>query len=185
MNLSQSFTNFRRKYSQSNRQAMRNPWFIGWLILLATFLSVNALFVFLAVSTNPGLVVDDYYEQGRQYEAHALERIAAQKHLNWTTRLEIPQTIVRDLEDVYRFSAVDTRGVPVDHAVVKLLAYRPSDAGADFVMPMQEFASGLYEASVNFPLPGVWDVKVEVQSDAAQYEMSHRIFVTNPPPVIQ
>jgi nitrogen fixation protein FixH len=180
MNISQTFINLRRKYSQSNREAMRNPWFLGWLVLLATFLSVNAVFVILAITSNPGLVVQDYYQQGRQYEQHVLERIAAEKNLRWTTRLEIPKTIVRDLEDVYRFSIEDVRGLPVNNALVKLVAYRPSDAEADFVTTLQESTPGLYEGDLRFSLPGVWDLKVEVQSDADQYEMSHRIFVLNP-----
>jgi len=181
MNIGQAIALLRRKYSQSNRDALRNPWFIGWLVLLATFLSVNAVFVVLAVTSNPGLVVVDYYEQGRQFEQHALERIAAQKNLRWTTRLEIPRSITRGLQDVYRFSAVDVRGTPINNAIVKLLAYRPSDASADFVTTMKESTPGLYEGNLRFPLPGVWDIKVEVRNQTDRYELSHRIFVLNPP----
>lgn len=181
MNISHAIAQLRRRYSQSNREAMRNPWFIGWLVLLGTFLSVNAVFVVLAITTNPGLVVEDYYEQGRQYEQHALERIAAQKNLRWTTRLEIPQAIILNREDVYRFSAVDIRGVAIRNAVIKLLAYRPSRASADFVTHMHEYAPGVYEGDLRFPLPGVWDLKVEVYRDTERYELTQRIFVLTPP----
>lgn len=181
MNIGQTIALLRRKYSQSNREALRNPWFLGWLVLLGTFLSVNLLFVILAITSNPGLVVEDYYEQGRQYEQHALERIAAQKNLRWTTRLEIPQSIVRDLQDVYRFSAVDEYGLPVNNAAVKLLAYRPSDASKDFVISLQELVPGLYEGELRFSLPGVWDLNVDVRHNNDHFEMSHRIFVSDSP----
>ena len=131
MNINQTLTNLRQKYSQSNPQAMRNPWAIAWLAVVAVFLSVNVVFFILAWATSPGLVVQDYYEQGREYEQNALKIQAAQNRLNWETRLEIPQNIVLNSSDMYRFSAVDRRGLPIAGAAVKLFAYRPSDADAD------------------------------------------------------
>ncbi len=177
MNMSKAFTNLRQKYSQSNSQAMRNPWVIGWIGVVVVFLAVNILFFIVAWVSSPGLVVKDYYEQGRQYEKNALKIMAAQNQLNWETRLEIPQSIVRNNLDVYRFSAVDSRGLPIKGAQVNLFAYRPSDAGADFVTPLQEIAPGLYQADIGFPLPGAWDLQVKVQSGDDGYQMAHRVSV--------
>ncbi len=177
MNINQTLANLRRKYSQDNPQAMRNPWAIAWLAVVAVFLSVNILFFIVAWATSPGLVVQDYYEQGRQYERNALKIMEAQNRLHWETRLEIPQSIVQGSADVYRFSAVDSRGLPIKGASVELFAYRPSDAGADFHTPLAEIAPGLYQADVGFPLLGVWDLQVKAQRDEDAYQMSHRISV--------
>jgi nitrogen fixation protein FixH len=170
-------TNLQKKYSQSNPQAMRNPWVIAWIGIVAVFLLVNITFFIVAWVSSPGLVVEDYYEQGRQYEKNALQIMAAQNRLNWETRLEIPETIVQDSADVYRFSAVDTRGLPIGGAEVKLLAYRPSDASADFATVLQEIAPGLYQAGVGFPLQGVWDIQIKAQYGEDVYHMSHRVSV--------
>jgi nitrogen fixation protein FixH len=177
MNINQTLTHLRQKYSQSNPQAMRNPWVIGWLAVVVVFLAVNLMFFIVAWVSSPGLVVQDYYEQGRQYEKNALKIMAAQNQLNWETRLEIPQAIVRNSADVYRFSAVDSRGLPIKGARVNLFAYRPSDAGADFTTPLEEIAPGLYQADIGFTLPGVWDLQVRAQRDEDVYQMSHRVSV--------
>ena len=60
--LNHLISNITRKYSQSSTEGKRNPWVIGWFGLVAVFLSVNAVFVVLAVVSSPGLVVEDYYE---------------------------------------------------------------------------------------------------------------------------
>lgn len=177
MNINQTISNVLKKYSQSNPQAMRNPWVIAWIGVVVVFLSVNILFFIVAWVSSPGLVVQDYYEQGRQYEKNALKIMAAQNQLNWETRLELPQSIVRNNPDVYRFSAVDSRGLPIKGAQVDLFAYRPSDASADFVTPLQEIAPGLYQADIGFPLPGAWDLQLKVRSDDTDYQMAHRVSV--------
>ena len=179
MNITQTVANLRKKYSQDNRQALRNPWVIGWMALVVVFLAVNVVFFIVAVASSPGLVVKDYYEQGRQYEKNALKLIAAHNSMNWETRLEIPDSIIINSEDTYRFTVVDSRGLPIKGAVVELLAYRPSDADADFTISLQEIAPGLYQAGIRFPLRGVWDLKIKVQSGEDQYEMAHRISVLN------
>jgi nitrogen fixation protein FixH len=177
MNMSKALANLRQKYSQSNPQAMRNPWVIGRLAIVAVFLSVNVMFFIVAWVSSPGLVVQDYYEQGRLYEKNALKLMAEQNRLNWETRLEIPQTIVQNNADVYRFSAVDSRGLPIKGAKVQLLAYRPSDAGADFVTPLEEIAPGLYQGDIGFPLQGVWDLQIKALHYEDTYQMSHRVSV--------
>ena len=92
-------------------------------------------------------------------------------------RLEIPENIVINRADVFRFVAVDSRGLPIKSAVVKLIAYRPSDANADFTSAMEEIAPGMYQTGVSFPLPGVWDLRLNVQSGEQRYELEHRISV--------
>ena len=87
MNISQAFASFKRgswlsNFSQSNSEARRNPWFIGLLGLVAVFLSVNIVFVAFAIQSNPGLVTDDYYEKGRDYENNVITRIKARNRLN-------------------------------------------------------------------------------------------------------
>ena len=48
--------------SQSNNRAFRNPWVIAWIALVVIVLAVNIAMITLAVTTNPGLVDKDYYE---------------------------------------------------------------------------------------------------------------------------
>ncbi len=165
------------KYSQSSREGKRNPWVIAWFGLVLIFLSVNVLFFVFAVVSNPGLVVEDYYEQGRQYEKNAIKMLAMQNKLKWESKLELPETITTNTADVYRFSATDSRGLPVNNADIKFIAYRPSDASADFITMLEPVGPGLYQASLSFPLPGVWDLNVKVQHGEDRLEMVQRLSV--------
>lgn len=175
MDISQTLSHFRNKYSQSNSDALRNPWVIAMIALVLTFLTVNAVFIVLAIVTNPGLVVEDYYEHGRSYERNAFKKLAAQSRMQWDTRLDLPADIIQNLTDSYRFSAVDQRGLPIQNAEVQMIAYRPSDAAADLDTTMKQIAPGIYEAELSLPLPGVWDIKVLVRDHKDEYELRQRV----------
>ncbi len=178
MAITDTFAQLRRRYSQDNPQALRNPWIIGWLGIIVMFLAFNAVFIYLAITTNPGLVTEDYYEKGQQYEHNVLKLMAAQKALQWETKLAIPAQIVTRQTGVYRFSAVDARGVPIIDADVQLVAYRPSDADADILAPMNQVAPGQYETRLALPLPGLWDLNITVKNGDDEFHLSHRISAT-------
>jgi nitrogen fixation protein FixH len=175
--LSNYINNLGRKYSQSNTEGKRNPWVIAWFGVVVVFLAVNALFVLLAFTSSPGLVVEDYYEQGRLYEKNAIKRLVAHNELQWESKLETPEVIALNTPDIYRFSAVDSRGLPIQNASVLVTAYRPSDADDDFRTTLEPVAPGLYQGSFSFPLPGVWDLRVTVQRGEDRLEMVQRLSV--------
>jgi len=179
--LNHIINNFTRKYSQSSTVGKYNPWVIGWFAIISVFLGVNIIFIIFAVTSNPGLVVEDYYEQGRQYEKNAIKMLAMQNRLQWDSKLEIPQTVTLNQSDTYRFSATDSRGLPISDADVKLIAYRPSDANADFTTELQPIGPGLYQAALSFPLPGVWDLNVKVQRGEDRLELVQRLSVQPQP----
>ena len=180
VNMTTMMTSLRQRYSQSNPQALRNPWVLGWIALVVVFIGVNALFFVLAVASSPGLVVDNYYEQGRKYEQNALSVLAARAALQWETRLEVPRDVRVDENVVVRFSAVDLRGVPIQNAEVRMIAYRPSDANADLLAQLAPVAPGQYQTDVSLPLPGVWDLNVTVQRGEDHFETTQRIAVQRP-----
>ncbi|HEB93497.1 MAG TPA: nitrogen fixation protein FixH [Gammaproteobacteria bacterium] len=175
MAISNTFSTLRKRYSQDNPEAMRNPWILGGLGLVATFLTVNAVFIYFAITTSPGLVTEDYYDRGRDYEENVLKIMAAQDALNWETKLAIPAKITIQEPDTYRFSAVDSRGIPIMDADVSVVAYRPSDADADFKVALNQAAPGQYQARIAFPLPGIWDLNITVNDGENTFTMSHRV----------
>jgi len=173
--ISNTLSNLRKRYSQENREAMRNPWILGGIGLISTFLTVNAIFIYLAITTSPGLVMEDYYDKGRAYEENVLKIMAAQNALNWDTKLALPAQIITQQPDTFRFSAVDSRGLPIMDADVSVVAYRPSDAEADFRVRLDQAAPGQYQALIAFPLPGIWDLNITVKNGEDTFAMSHRI----------
>lgn len=165
----------RQRYSQDNNDAMRNPWFIAMLGLIVVFLTVNIAFFVFAVTSNPGLVTDDYYEKGREYEKNVITRLNARNQLNWQTKFETPEKIIINTPETFRFSAVDSRGVYIMDADVKFILYRPSDSGADFTQVVDQVAPGLYQTRLKLPLPGIWDLTVKVSHNDDVYHHTHRI----------
>lgn len=165
------------KFSQSSKRAWRNPWVIGWIGLVVVVLGVNITMITLAVTTNPGLVNDEYYERGRTFERRFHQRLQERNTLGWQSNLDLPQPITLGSVQAYRFHVTDQVGQPLQHAEVQFSAYRPADATADFVRPLMETAPGRYEAEFAFPLKGLWDVIVHVRQGDKSYDVARRINV--------
>lgn len=158
--------------------AWRSPWVIGWVALIAVVLTANAAMVVLAIRTNPGLVVADYYDRGQHYEQTMLSKLS--RDPGWHTRIDVPVDLVAGRPSPLGVSLVDQAGVPIEVESATLYVYRPSDASRDFHLSMQREAPGRYRTDVSFPLIGVWDVLVSLKQ--GEYENNHgqRVVVARP-----
>ena len=165
------------KISQDNPRAWRNPWVIGWVSLVAVVLLVNIVMISLAVTTNPGLVSEDYYERGRHYEKTITSKIAARNALAWSVSTDFPINPVINNSEKYRFTVVDKNGVPISNGQVTASVYRPSDANADFKIEMNELVPGVYTGDINFPLKGRWEVTVSLKRGDDVYDFSRPVSV--------
>ena len=166
--------------SQSNKRAMRNPWVLGWIGLVVLVLLVNAGMTSMAVLTNSGLVEEDYYEKGRDHEQNFLKKQAARHALGWSFKLDVPEDFIRGQTHTLRFNAVDKRGLAVDGLDIEVLAYRPSDAAADFKLELQAFAPGQYQTQVVFPLKGIWELKLKASQASESYELIEKRISVKP-----
>lgn len=162
-------------FSQDNKSAWRNPWVIGMLSLFLIVIMVNVIFISIAFITAPGLVTEDYYERGRDHEANVQQRIDARNRLGWAMNLNLPEKIVVGTYQNYLFNVVDKYGVPISGAEVKLHAYRPSDAEADFSVAMEDMGGGMYKTRAGFPLKGIWDLTVQVTNGEDNDDMHRRV----------
>lgn len=163
--------------SQDNKQAMRNPWVLGWLGLLLTVITVNVVFIVTAFSTSPGLVDKDYYEQGRYHDANYQKTLEARSRLGWNITLQTPQTINQGEPANYSVNVVDRVGNPLKEAKVVLLAYRPSDASADIKFELQPIADGVFQSKMVLPLKGIWDINITVTQGEESLSAARRVSV--------
>lgn len=166
-----------KKISQSNKEGENNPWVIFWVLGLATVVLINAVFIIIAFITSPGLVDENYYEKGREYEQNAMKMLAAHEALKWKVQFNLPDEIVLLTPTHITFSAVDVRGLPIDNAELTLVSFRPSDEDADFTTTMNEYAPGLYDAELNFSLKGIWDLNLTMTRGEDSYQLTQRIYV--------
>ena len=162
----------------SSNSPWRSPWVLGWIGLVLVVLAVNVTFVYLAISTNPGLVTEDFYDRGQHYEQTLVSRLA--RDPGWTMRADIPDDLMPGVPATIRVTLVDRAGQPVRPDQVTFFAYRPSDKGRDFSVPMVEEGPGRYAARVSFPLFGAWDGLIAVRQGADEVTSGERIIVTRP-----
>lgn len=155
------------------QSAWRSPWVITWVGILVAFILVSGVRVFLAVDSNPGLVVDDFYERGQDYENNLLKRMA--RDPGWKMRIEAPRFVDIGKPARYGFSVSDSEGRPVTPDSVVFYVYRPADAAKDFSVPMQQLRPGYYQAEVSFPLLGVWDILVSASKGDDEFNVPHRV----------
>lgn len=161
----------------TNNSPWRNPWIIGWISLVVVVLLANAVMALLAVSTNPGLVTDEYYSAGRTLEQTILSRRA--KRAEHEIAVNVPQELYTGVPATFRVVGVDKAGVPVKAERVVFQAYRPSDKGADFELPMQPEGAGRFRADVAFPLKGIWDIVVSFHQQDDEFHTAHRVNVAS------
>jgi nitrogen fixation protein FixH len=157
--------------------AWRSPWFVAWIGLVVTVLVVNATMILLAFVTNPGLVIDDYYERGRNVERTLASRLAEAP--GWTMSLDTPADVAVGEATTVRFYVVDQAGQPVRPDAVTYYAYRPSDRSADFSLPMVEEAPGRYAVDVTFKMAGLWDTLVAAETGEQEVVFDQRIGVAD------
>lgn len=161
--------------SSAPGSAWQSPWVRAWVALVVVVLAVNLLMVTLAFVTNPGLVVEDYYERGRAMERDIRSRAAARS--GWLLAADIPDDLTAEQPAVVRFFVVDQAGQPVTPEAVTFFAYRPADARRDFSAPMVAEGPGRYRADISFPLPGLWDTLFEVTLGEARDQLHERLYV--------
>jgi len=151
----------------------RNPWVQGWIGLLVVFIAANIVMIYLAFSHRPGLVVDDYYERGQDFEQNMLKRQA--KNPGWQMKVIAPERVDVATPARYGVRIVGKDGYPVSPDSVTFYAYRPANAKLDFSVPMEATDSGIYEADISFPSLGVWDILVSAKHGDDEYNLSHRV----------
>lgn len=157
--------------------ALRNPWV--WLLIgiLATTLIVNGTLITIAFMSPPSLVVDNYYEKGKEYFYNQAQTEKEAARLGWNLSLDLPKTPQLKQGESYLVRALDRDGKPITGAKAELAAFRPTQNGHDFTLPMRDMGAGYYATDVSFDLPGNWDLIVTVQQGVDKLDIAQRIFI--------
>ena len=143
--------------------------------MVVIFFTMNMIMIYLAIGNNPGLVVEDFYDRGQDYEKNMLKRQA--RDPKWKMEIDLPAKIEIGAPVLCRYRVTDIEGNPIDRDEVTFHAYRPSDAKQDFSAPMQRIGPGVYEATVSFPLKGAWDILVSIRNGEDEYQVPKRVGV--------
>lgn len=146
---------------------------VSMLVLFLMLVAATVYRIITALETHPGLVVENAYLSGETYA----DTLGYKKRLveqGWTLGLSIPEPVTHQVPQIYRASSAQ-HGKALMDAKVMLFFYRPLEPEKDFSLSMA-FNNGSYQAQVNLPLKGRWDVVVEVTKGIFLQRASVRLF---------
>ncbi len=155
----------------------QSPWVLGFFCGLTIVFAANMAMVWFAVSSNPGLVVEDYYERGQSFVNRTKQTFVGQSSDGPAIKLVSKIKAVASIPENIRveIKSVDATALAPDK--VMFYAYRPSDKNLDFAIELQGETSGQYLAEVLFPKYGVWDIIIEAQRGAEIFDYAESIEV--------
>lgn len=158
---------------------MTRPWtgrtFLFWILgFFAIVFAANIVFVWFAADTWTGLAAEESYRRGVDYN-RVIDRAETQAALGWTTETEFVGT--SETTGTLTFALRGPDGELITNRDVSAEFRRPAVEGLDFKTTMEPTPSGQYAADIALPLPGQWDVSLEVNRTGAQpYLVETRIW---------
>lgn len=153
----------------------KSPLLLIWLFLVLTAMSGTIYMVIQANSGFSGLVVEDFYERGQDYEENILKKL--ENNAKWIPEFKIIE-INLNQGTIIEFTISDKQGKPAVVEKLTLFAYRPSDAKKDFSVPMTILNDGkTFQAQITFPIKGKWDLLASVIIDGIEVNYAKKIFV--------
>jgi nitrogen fixation protein FixH len=137
-------------------------------LIVVFFLSlalIDGVFVYVALKTHTGTVIDRPYERGKAYN-DVLERAAKQDRLGWSVEFDITPS------GMLAVSALDAYKNPIDSASVHAEFTRPTMGGFDFSSHLTPDYDGNYIAKIEPPMKGQWNVRVFVEWQGQKFQKS-------------
>jgi nitrogen fixation protein FixH len=133
----------------------------------------------MAIVTNPGLVNENPYKHGVNYEK-IIEARKAQALLGW--QLGVTWSEPKEGKPTLLSIQVrDSSGQPVLAERVEAYIYRPSNVKEDFVVRLKPTAqTGVFSAEVTLPKRGHWDWIAEAQLGADKMTLGGSLSVADP-----
>ena len=135
-----------------------NPWYREpWLWILmagpAAVIVAGGFTAWLAISTDDGLVADDYYRQGLAIN-RTLAREAAARSLGYRARVSVSAERIE-----VRFIAAQTARTP--QGTLRLRLVHPTRAGGDRNLTLSPTSGGVFEARAAGLVAGRWQLVLE------------------------
>jgi len=148
------------------------PWsFVAFFVVV---LVANGGMIVAAFSSWPGLDTTSAYQRGLAYN-RMLATAAEQEELGWTVAFAFTQQ--GPFRGIVQIDLADRFGSRLRHADVRAHFVRPTSEGSDLRVDLAHQSGGRYQAEVELPLEGQWDVRIAASSNGQIYRLSERIFL--------
>lgn len=137
----------------------------------ALLLAADGVFVYLAVSSNPGVAVPNAYERGLAHN-EVLRAAAAQEALGWTGTV----TVMPD-GDAVELRLTDRDGAPIWGAALRGRLARVVEDRDDRQLDFVARGDGRYLAPLADAGPGLWELAVTAARGSDRYQIVRRITI--------
>jgi nitrogen fixation protein FixH len=188
-----------QKMREKNR---RQPWHWGPMVIVGFFVFLVILFsLFILVaewglppmliskvlphhsaqvsSIFPGVISHDFQQKEALYNEY-LEQLRRQRERGWQVHKGWLQQPVTGQPAMFRVVAKTGGGEPLRGAEVTGQFLRPSDSRLDVAFSMREIEPGTYEAAVNLPAAGTWDLVLQLRKGEDLHEIRAATAVQSP-----
>ncbi len=159
--------------------AWKNPFIIGWVGILILVVTVNFFMVGMAIVTSPGLVMENFYEKGKNLGTVIARRNRMEK-IGWQMDLVMP-TLISGQNKTLQLNVMDKEGVAFDVDSAVLYFFRPSNKKYDGKVEFKNYNKvGQYRSSINLPLKGYYQIVVEIKKGEDMMQLGKKIMVKEP-----
>ena len=137
--------------------------------------------IYMVIQANsgfPGLVVDDFYERGQDYEENINKKL--ENNNKYLTAFQLAE-VEQNKPLTINFAISDKSGMFAVVEKITLYAYRPSDSRKDFSTPMTLADNKQsYTVTMTFAQKGQWDILASAVIDGIEVNYGKSIFVNDP-----
>ncbi len=147
-------------------------WIVGFFLVVFV---ANGVFLWLALGSFPGTVVDSSYKAGLTYNSE-IAAAKAQDSRHWQVVADIERA--HDGTAGITVTARDAAGNPLPGLAVSATLSRPTTSGADHEVVLTEGELGRYTGVTDGLAPGQWIVElVADRGDGATFRSRNRLFL--------
>jgi len=152
-----------------NMKEEKKIFFVAGSIFLATIIA-NLVVIYSAFKTYDGLVEENYYLKGLNYQENK-NQIHAQEKLNWNVD-------IKKLDNEVSIILKDKNNQLIQGANIEINFFRPTQSGLDKKVTLLEKDKGLYITSSRIDLnKGIWDAYIKIKKDNLKWTKKQRIFI--------
>lgn len=139
----------------------------------AVIFAVDGFFIYLSQKTWRGVVTEDAYQKGIDYNL-VLDEERRQEELGWKMTVYFENKGQKNGDLVINFQDKDLK--LITDAEIFIEFKRPTQSGHDFSQKI-EFTDGSYKTNVQFPLKGQWDFMIRAKRDDDMFQKTKRFIL--------
>lgn len=166
------------RFSMQEPKAFTGRTVLYWLLgFFAVIFAANAVFIWLALGSFPGVVVDSSYKAGQSYNRD-IAAAKAQAARGWQVETVLSRT--SEMNAYLEVTARDKTNAPLTGLSVSVVLKHPVYEGSDVAIELTERGSGVYAADIANVVAGNWNLVLEAKrGDERLFRSENRLFLKN------